>query len=214
VRIPLAKSGMGCCIFFAAIALVLTLLLGIWSLPFWVLAAFVINFFRDPERNAHEPPAAILAPADGKIIQIEPVASEGPFKGYQQISIFMNVFNVHVNRAPAEGRIEKISHFPGGYLPANRDSASSQNERVEIVISSPFGYFMVRLVAGLVARRIVPEVSNGQIVVRGERIGMIKFGSRVDIQMPAGFRIDVGIGDKVIAGITRIATASAQDKGA
>jgi phosphatidylserine decarboxylase len=206
MKLPLAYSGYSYCFASLALSALASWLMGFWSLPFWILAILIVNFFRDPERRSSESTAGILSPADGKIIQISKVESDGQFQGFTEISIFMNLFNVHVNRSPIAGRIESVTHFPGKYLPADHEAASLQNEHVEIAIRSKSVCILVRMVAGLVARRIVPYVSSDQVMARGERIGMIKFGSRVDLLLPADVRIEIGIGDKVLAGITRLAS--------
>ena len=191
-----------------AAALLVSAWNGFFAVPFWILAVFVTNFFRDPKRVSVESQDAVLSPADGRIIDISRSELPEPYHRHNKISIFMNIFNVHVNRMPLDGTIKESRHYPGEYLAANHPESSFRNERQEIHIAAAPGPVMVRLVAGLVARRIVPWITDGDVINRGERIGMIKFGSRVDIYIPSGMRIEVGMGDRVKAGFTRIATIS------
>lgn len=161
-----------------------------------LLLAFTLNFFRDPERHAPEIPDALVSPADGRIIR----ADSG------RVSIFMNVFNVHVCRSPVAGRVTSVAHEPGRFLAAMKAEASEQNERTTIVVQPPTGA-PVRfvLVAGLIARRIVCRVAAGRDLLAGERVGIIRFGSRVDLDLPAGTAPAVGVGDRVVAGETVVA---------
>jgi phosphatidylserine decarboxylase len=161
-----------------------------------VLLVFTLNFFRDPERRAPEDPGALISPADGRIVQ----ADSG------RISVFMNVFDVHVCRSPVAGCVTSVAYEPGRFLAAMRNEASEQNERTAIVVQPQDGE-PVRfvLVAGLVARRIVCRVAAGRTLRAGERIGIIRFGSRVDLDLPAGSAPTVGVGDRVVAGETVVA---------
>jgi len=161
-----------------------------------VLLAFTLNFFRDPERLAPEDRNALLSPADGKIVRADGL----------RVSIFMNVFDVHVCRSPVAGTVTSVAHEPGRFLAAMRDEASEHNERTAIVVSPPDGA-PVRfvLVAGLVARRIVCRVAVGRTLRSGERVGIIRFGSRVDLDLPAGSAPSVRVGDRVVAGQTVVA---------
>jgi len=161
-----------------------------------VLLVFTLNFFRDPERHAPEDKSALISPADGKIVRADA----------SRVSIFMNVFDVHVCRSPVAGRVTSVAHEPGRFLAAMRDEASEHNERTAIVVSPPDGA-PVRfvLVAGLVARRIVCRVAVGRTLRSGERVGIIRFGSRVDLDLPAGSAPSVRVGDRVVAGQTVVA---------
>lgn len=178
----------------------LTIALLPWSragaaLAFAVLV-FTVNFFRDPERNAPDDPLALVSPADGKIIRAD----------RSRVSIFMNVFDVHVCRSPIAGRVTDVRHEPGRFLAAMKDAASEQNERTTIVVRTPAGH-PVRfvLVAGLVARRIVCRVAAGRELGRGERVGIIRFGSRVDVDLPENAAPSVQVGERVVAGQTVVA---------
>jgi len=176
-------------------------LAGFWFSPLLsavgvVLLVFTLNFFRDPERHAPENPDALFSPADGRIIRADSA----------RVSIFMNVFNVHVCRSPVAGRVTSVAHEPGRFLAAMKAEASEQNERTTIVVQPPTGP-PVRfvLVAGLIARRIVCRVAAGRGLLAGERVGIIRFGSRVDLDLPAGTQPAVGVGDRVVAGETVVA---------
>ncbi len=189
-----------CCLVFA--------LLGWWPLAFLLLllTGFACHFFRDPERVISTKPGIAVSPADGKIIRITSVMD--PFTGQsrQCISIFMNVFNVHVNRIPVSGKVSSIEYKAGRFLNASLNKASEDNERCLYAITDEHGevWYMVQ-VAGLVARRIVCRVDENEKVTRGERFGMIKFGSRVDLYIPDGYTPSVMVGDVVMAGSSVIA---------
>ncbi len=208
MKIPIARAGIPWIGIPLCLAVALWLWLGLlWSLPLWILTAFLINFFRDPERISWEAESAILAPADGRIIEIAPSEGGDEFRQHVKISIFMNVFSVHVNRMPFTGMVRSIESYKGKFLAAWNPASSTENERTEMIICTSIGEMKIRLVAGLVARRIVTYVSPARNVERGARIGMIKLGSRVDLYIPDSCRIEVGIGDRVQAGISRLAIA-------
>ena len=177
-----------------------------WSAGIILLlpALLVLNFFRDPDRTPPElPESIVLSPADGKVISIE----KGPhpdFPDHQRISIFMNIFDVHVNRAPCKGILKSVLHFPGRFLPADHPTAPVENERMELVVKGDQGEFLVVLVAGLIARRIYAWAAAGDRLLRNQRISMIKLGSRVDIHVPAGGKILVSPGTRVKAGLTPV----------
>jgi phosphatidylserine decarboxylase len=172
-----------------------------------VLAAvtvFILCFFRNPERNFQDEDKLVICPADGKIIKIEEVDVQGTITGrFKKISIFMNVFNVHVNRAPYDGTIGKISYHKGKFLSANLDKASAENERNEIMICAKDGRAIWAVqIAGLIARRIVCWTREGADIKKGERFGLIRFGSRVEVFLPSDSRVVVKLDDKVRAGQT------------
>ena len=168
------------------------------------LTVFIISFFRNPERSFQDEAKLVICPADGKIIKIEDVDVQGAITGrFKKISIFMNVFNVHVNRAPYDGTIEKICYHPGKFLSANLDKASAENERNELLIRAQDGRAIwVVQIAGLVARRIVCWTREGATIKKGERFGLIRFGSRVEVFLPADSRMVANLNDKVRAGQT------------
>jgi phosphatidylserine decarboxylase len=163
--------------------------------PLVLLIVFAAWFFRDPERRAPSDPRALVSPADGKVLRVD---SRG-------LSVFMNVFDVHVCRCPMAGRIARVEHVPGSFLAAYRDDAAEHNERAQIVVQAPGRELRFTLVAGLVARRIVCRVQPGQELATGERVGLIRFGSRVDVALPPGAVPQVARGQRVRAGTTVIA---------
>lgn len=160
------------------------------SIPFLLFLAFTLWFFRDPRRTDPSDPLALTSPADGKIIR------DGP----SRVSVFMSPLNVHVCRAPAAGRVVAVRHERGRFLAAFKDEASEQNERARITLATDRGEITFTLVAGLIARRIVVRVAEGQELRAGERVGLIRFGSRVDLDLPQEAAASVRIGDRVVAG--------------
>lgn len=181
-----------------ALAVVVQLFVGgIVASLFWILFLLVAQFFRDPAREMTREADAVVAPVDGKVIKIEETVC--PYTGEQtkMISIFMNVFNVHSQKTPVEGKIEKVEYFPGTFLNAALDKASEQNERNAVTVVTPDGYRVCFVqIAGLVARRILCYKLVGDIVKKGERYGFIRFGSRVDVYLPMQAQVCVAIGDK------------------
>jgi phosphatidylserine decarboxylase len=165
---------------------------------------FIVCFFRNPKRHFIDEDGLVICPADGRVIRIEDVEVNGSIQGsFRKISIFMNVFNVHVNRVPCGGIIEKIHYHPGKFLSANLDKASAENERNEVMIRTREGReIWVVQIAGLIARRIVCWVREGDMINKGDRFGLIRFGSRVEVFLPEDSRVVVKIGDKVRAGKT------------
>jgi phosphatidylserine decarboxylase len=172
----------------------------------FLLTCFVVWFFRNPERKFPVGEKLIISPADGKVIQIEDIKDHELFPGTsKKISIFMNIFSVHVNRFSCGGRIETVRYYPGKFLSANLDKASSDNERNAILIKTEDGRLILTIqIAGLVARRIVCWVREGMNVSKGERFGLIRFGSRVEVLLPSDSAILVKVGDKVRGGETPI----------
>jgi len=185
-------------------AAVVTYLLG-WplALPFYILAAFCLNFFRDPERPVPAGPVAV-SPADGKVVAIRPSAS-----GATRISIFLNIFDVHVNRTPIPGKVTCVSYKKGQFLPANKSEASDANEQTTITVNGVVGgvhtTVMFKQIAGLIARRIICYKKAGDILDPGERVGLIKFGSRVDVFLGPEWELTVHAGERVSAGTSVIA---------
>ncbi len=176
------------------------------SLVFLILFWFCLHFFRDPERVTPTAPGLAISPADGKVIKVQSMPD--PFTGEmrQCICIFMNVFSVHVNRAPVSSTVAAIQYHPGKYFNAAWDKASTDNERCAYSLRDSDGslWTMVQI-AGLIARRIVCRVDEGDSLHRGERYGMIKFGSRVDLYLPDDYVPAIGIGEQVFAGQTVLA---------
>lgn len=171
-----------------------------------LLTVFTVNFFRDPERVAPSEPGSAAAPADGKIVKVEEMTD--PFTGERRstVCIFMNVFNVHVNRVPVTGTVSAVRYIEGKFVNASFDKASEDNERNMVQLADEDGASWTFVqIAGLVARRIVCRAGVGDAFERGERFGMIKFGSRVDVYLPRGYHSTVTVGDKVAAGRSVIA---------
>ena len=201
MRIPIAKDGY---VFIFPLAV----LTGIfWALSwFWVtglfvgLFLFVTWFFRDPERSVPEDPNAIVSPGDGKIVEI--ISEKDPLldEAYTRVSIFLNVFNVHVNRVPISGKIQATRYNPGKFFNAASHKASLDNEQSAILLNNGHVTILVKQIAGLIARRIVCWAEEGDEYQRGQRFGLIRFGSRVDIFLPEGTDIKVAIGDIVNGG--------------
>lgn len=190
----------------------------VWlRLTFQVLAllilVLILQFFRNPERNAVKSFNEILAPVDGKVVAIEEVVENEFFKtGRLQVSIFMSPINVHVTRYPASGLVKYSKYHPGKYLVAWHPKSSEENERTTVVIGTPmFGDIMYRQIAGAVARRIVNYAMEGESVRQGEDSGFIKFGSRVDLFLPLDCAITVKLNQKVVGAKTCIATLAAKD---
>ncbi len=178
------------------------------SLVFLLVAAAVAMFFRNPERvSPHQGPYILLSPADGVVAQVlENAQSKNlPEANLKRISIFMSVFNVHVNRMPVTATVKKIEHVPGGFLDARNPEASISNEHNSLVCDAGEYSLEVVQIAGLIARRIACWVREGDEVRQGERFGLIRFGSRVDVYFPQDFSFAVEVGDRVSAGVTLIA---------
>jgi phosphatidylserine decarboxylase len=162
------------------------------------LALFVLYFFRDPERRIPDEPSAVVSPADGRVVEIVEESWEG--RPGKRISIFLAVWNVHVQRAPVAGTISRLDYRPGKFFAAMRARASVENEQNVFTISTPRGEIMFKQIAGWIARRVVSWKAAGDAVSRGERVGMIRFGSRVDVWLPADAVIVVRKGQNVAGG--------------
>jgi len=174
--------------------------------PFVALGLFGLAFFRDPRRSCDAPPTAVCSPADGRVLVVGEAPEKLAARGLpQQVSIFMSVFNVHVNRAAIAGTLVDYSYHPGRKLSAFKDKASLENEQNLSLWEGPAGRVALKQIAGLVARRIVFDHRPGDRVARGERIGLIRYGSRVDVFLPAAATVLVAAGDRVRAGESVIA---------
>jgi phosphatidylserine decarboxylase len=189
----------------AGVVLVLVGIMGGWP---WLTALGVLSggffayFFRDPERDIPSEPGVIVSPADGVVVRVDEVAESEFLKTpARYVAIFMNVFDVHVNRSPVAAVVREMRHRPGEYKAASRDDAPSRNEQQALLLENEAGrQVLVVQIAGLLARRIIPLVKPGHNLARGERLGLICFGSRVDLYLPADSRLEVKAGDRVKAG--------------
>jgi len=188
--------------------LALLALSGRWAwLALWLpVAVWVVAFFRDPERPGPRGADLVIAPADGKVVSVVDL-DEPAFFGERatRISIFMNVFDCHVNRYPTDGRVAYRHYAPGRFLNAADEKASLENEQSSVGLTTAHGKVLVRQIAGLIARRIVTDHAVGAEVHQGDRLGMIRFGSRVDLFLPRGTRVLVREGDKTRVGVTEVA---------
>ncbi len=177
-----------------------------WSLPLWLIALFVLQFFRDPAREIPAGAKNVLSPADGRIVVVEKTQDPYLKREALKISVFMNVFNVHSNRSPVDGVVKQRWYNPGAFVNAALDKASTENERNALWITTTDGQEVTCVqVAGLIARRILCYVEAGTPLSRGQRYGFIRFGSRVDVYLPTDARPKVAIGDKVSATTTVLA---------
>ena len=200
---PVAKAGYPLILAAAFVTLIFALL------GFTILALLGVavtfgfcGFFRDPDRVIPDLPGGVVSPADGKVIVVDTIDSSPFFSGRcKKISIFMSVFNVHVNRIPFDGAVKKVNYHPGKFFAANLDKASSQNEHNAVFLETPDGKpICVVQIAGLIARRIICQIQPGMDVTRGQRYGLICFGSRLDVYLPEGTEMTISVGDKVKAG--------------
>ncbi len=201
---------------FAAVALAilagLVVWAGNWDGSWWIalgwapVAVWVPAFFRNPVRTGPRKHDLVIAPADGRVVSVEEVEEpEYPNATATRISVFMNVFNVHVNRHPIAGSVEYRDYRPGKFINATLDKASQFNERMSVGVRGTHGPILIRQIAGLIARRIVTDHAPGDIVQQGDRLGLIRFGSRVDVFLPPSARMLVETGDRAVAGKTVIA---------
>jgi len=178
----------------------------IWAAPLWILTLFILQFFRDPPRHIPGNSKTVVSPADGRIVVVEKVRDPYVDREALKISVFMNVFNVHSNRSPVDGQIKARWYNPGRFFNAALDKASTENERNALWIKTLDGHDVTCVqVAGLIARRILCYVKDSDDLVRGQRYGFIRFGSRVDVYLPVDSRVKVVIGEKVQASSTILA---------
>lgn len=188
------------------IAIVVSALAPLWSIPVWIIALFVLQFFRDPARTIPQDAKAVLSPADGRIVVVGRAMDPYQKKEALKISVFMNVFNVHSNRSPVDGTVTRVEYFPGSFVNADLDKASLENERNAVIVKTSAGVEITFVqIAGLIARRILCYTKAGDKLSRGQRYGFIRFGSRVDVYLPLDAKPRVAIGDKVSATETILA---------
>ena len=197
---------------FLAIAIGVSVAVGVfggwgWSVPFWMISVFILQFFRDPPREVPSDPLAIVSPADGRIVVVGKALD--PYRNCEalKISVFMNVFNVHSNRSPVDGTVSQVVYHHGSFLNASIDKSSLENERNALLMTTASGREITCVqVAGLIARRILCYVGAGAVLTRGQRYGFIRFGSRVDVYLPLDAEPRAAIGDLVSASETVLAT--------
>jgi len=200
---PVAKAGYPFIFSTAFVTLIFALLGMVYlTLTGLLVSFFLCGFFRDPDRVIPNNSGAIVSPADGKVILVKNINDSVFYEGAcNKISIFMSLFNVHVNRNPVDGTVKKVRYYPGKFFAANQDKASLQNEHNAVFLQTADGKSIcVVQVAGLIARRIICKVQPGDDVLRGQRYGLICFGSRLDVYLPADAEIKVTVGDRIKAG--------------
>ncbi|TAN56706.1 MAG: phosphatidylserine decarboxylase [Betaproteobacteria bacterium] len=201
---------------FVAAALAAALAVGFaagwgWSLPLWLAAVFVLQFFRDPPREVPDDPRAVVSAADGRVVAVERARDPWLERDALKVSVFMNVFNVHSNRSPVDGRVQKRWYHAGRFINAALDKASTENERNALWLRTRTGEDVTCVqVAGLVARRILCYVEEGAELRRGERYGFIRFGSRVDHYLPLDAEMQAALGDRVRAAESVLARLAAR----
>ena len=215
VLAPIHKDGWR---FIAIFAAVTAILWWLWSPLGWlglIATAWCVYFFRDPWRVSPYRAGLVLSPADGRIIIVDeavpPPELQLGIAPMQRIAIFMSVFDVHVNRAPMAGRVARLAYTEGKFVNASLDKASIDNERMAIRLTTPQGDIGVTQIAGLVARRIVTALREGQEVIAGQRIGLIRFGSRAEVYLPSGWAVLAIVGQRAIGGETVLADAQTQE---
>jgi phosphatidylserine decarboxylase len=208
----IAKEGWPYLALVGAVTLLIHYLGGLaWSWPLWIIFVFVLQFFRDPQRIPEMGRDLVLSPADGRIVVVE--KANDPYAGREalKISVFMNVFNVHSNRSAVNGSVKEVQYFPGKFVNADLDKASTENERNAVVIDANGQIVTLVQVAGLIARRILCYIHVGDRLKAGERYGFIRFGSRVDVYLPLTAEPLVSVGDKVFATNTALARVPGLD---
>ncbi|HKY19733.1 MAG TPA: phosphatidylserine decarboxylase [Vicinamibacterales bacterium] len=191
----------------AALALAAALTVGVaGAVPLFLLAGFFAFFFRDPDRDSPQDPRLVLSPADGRVLVAGPAdPGAAPPGDWKQISIFLSPMDVHVNRSPVSGRVVRVDFRRGKYLPAYHRDAASTNERSEVWVDHHGLTVVFRQIVGILARRVVCRVAPGAVLRAGQRFGIMKFGSRMDVYLPPSAELKVRVGDKVVGGVTVMA---------
>lgn len=218
VIVPINREGWPFVLLFAVVSVLLGGL--IWAPLGWlgaILTAWCIYFFRDPDRFTPSRDGLLISPADGVVQSIVEAAPPPELdmgsEALTRVAVFMNVFDVHVNRIPVEGVVKRLAYRPGAFLNASFDKASEDNERQSVLLETDGGKEIAFVqIAGLVARRIICDLEDGQRVVAGQRMGMIRFGSRVDVYLPKGVNPLVAVGQRAIAGETVLADLKSREK--
>lgn len=210
VRYPhpiIAREGWNFLAIAILAAVFATWLAGWWSVPVWLAALFVLQFFRDPPRQVPGDAQTVVSPADGRVVAVERARDPYLERDAIKVSVFMDVFNVHSNRSPVDGEVKRRWYTSGSFINAALDKASSDNERNALWLRTPGGADVTCVqIAGFIARRILCYAQEGSVLARGERFGFIRFGSRVDLYVPKSATITAALGDKVYATSTVIAT--------
>jgi phosphatidylserine decarboxylase len=198
----------------AVITALLWLLAGpILGVPLLVLSGFLLFFFRDPDRAHNASPSAVISPADGRVMVAgAPTGEATPPGEWQQVSVFLSPMDVHVNRIPVSGRVTRVEYHPGRFLPAYRKESGDLNERSEVTIDHSGQPVVVRQIVGVLARRVVCRTREGVEVKAGERFGVMKFGSRMDVFVPVDATLHVRVGETVVGGVTVIAMLNSRAK--
>ena len=191
----------------AALAIAAALTVGVaGAVPLFLLAGFFAFFFRDPDRDSPQDPRLVLSPADGRVLVAGPAdPGAAPPGDWKQISIFLSPMDVHVNRSPVSGRVVRVDFRRGKYLPAYHRDAASTNERSEVWVDHHGLTVVFRQIVGILARRVVCRVAPGAVLRAGQRFGIMKFGSRMDVYLPPSAELKVRVGDKVVGGVTVMA---------
>jgi phosphatidylserine decarboxylase len=210
MRLPIAREGWAFILPLCGLTVVGMATVPWLGWPFLALTAFVCYFFRDPERTIPTTPGLLLSPADGKVIALTPQGDAAQEPVGTQVSIFLSVFDVHINRAPVSGSVRDVCYRPGKFLPAFRSQASALNEQNVVTFQTSDAQIVVKQVAGILARRIVCRVKAGDWLNAGERFGLIRFGSRVDIVIPPQFTVHVSLGERVRGGQSVLASHPSQ----
>ena len=197
----------------AALTVAAALTVGsIGAVPLVILTAFFVFFFRDPDRASPQDPSLVLSPADGRVLVAGPAdPNAAPPGEWKQISIFLSPMDVHVNRSPVSGRVTKVDFRPGVFLPAYHTDAAARNERSEVWVDHGGTPIVFRQLVGILARRVVCRVAPGADLRAGEKFGIMKFGSRMDVFLPITAELSVKVGDKVVGGVTVIAVLPTRD---
>lgn len=199
---------LGALVITALIWLLLGPMLGV---PLLLVSGFLLFFFRDPERVHNAPSSAVLSPADGRVMVAgAPTGEATPPGRWQQISIFLSPMDVHVNRIPVSGRVTRVEYHPGRFLPAYKKESGDLNERSEITVDHDGQPIVFRQIVGVLARRVVCRIKEGAQVKAGERFGVMKFGSRMDVFVPVDATLHVKVGELVVGGVTVIATLTSE----
>jgi phosphatidylserine decarboxylase len=210
VRLPLARQGWPFILPLLGLAVLGLALMPVAGWGFLALIGFVVYFFRDPERSIPRAPGLLLSPADGKIVTVSPLQNDPTQPSFTLVSIFLSVFDVHINRAPMAGTVVDVRYQSGKFLPAFQADASNLNEQNMVTLQAVGTPVIIKQIAGILARRIVCNVKAGDKLNTGQRFGLICFGSRVDILIPPEFAVCVCLGQRVRGGESVLAIAHSQ----